>query len=118
MVSNKGSEVNKVEQAEKTQAEKEGFSTGLSLAQEERLHLLAEELCEAGAEIGKILRHGYNSSHPVTCKVNKDMLEKELGHVVNAIALLGLAGDINIINIEVKLRQGVGLESQFSGELI
>lgn len=38
---------------------------GLTPAEAERLALLSEELGEAQQAIGKILRHGYDSSNPV-----------------------------------------------------
>jgi hypothetical protein len=56
----------------------------------ERLALLSEELGEAQHIIGKILRHGYDSSNPLeTMPVrNRELLEHELGHVEFAISLL------------------------------
>ena len=67
----------------------------------ERLALLMEELAEAGQVIGKILRHGMNSHHPVVPGgANRNLLEDELGDVLAAIDLLVLAGDLDRANIE------------------
>lgn len=38
--------------------------TSLTKDEQERLHILAEELFEAGQSVQKILRHGYKSYHP------------------------------------------------------
>lgn len=69
----------------------------LTPSQLERLALLSEELGEAQQAIGKIMRHGYESCHPadVTHRTNRSHLEWELGDVMAAMHLLGLAGDID-----------------------
>lgn len=75
-------------------------------AQTERLALLLEECGEAIQAIGKILRHGYNSSHPNLPKTtNKDDLEKEIGHIKLAISLLCDAGDISYDSIAVSTHE-------------
>lgn len=63
-------------------------SNGLTDAQEERLFMLAEELCEAGQAIGKTLRHGYDSTHPEGGETNREWLERELGDVAAVIKKL------------------------------
>lgn len=72
---------------------------GLSPAEHERLAILSEELGEAQQAIGKILRHGYESSNPDVAPKNRVsnrvMLEKELGDVAFAIAFLGEASDVS-----------------------
>ena len=65
----------------------------LTDAQAERLYILSEELGEAQQAIGKILRHGYESGW--NGSNNRRDLEKELGHVYYAIALLRGSGDID-----------------------
>ncbi len=58
---------------------------GLTPAQAERLAMLAEECGEVIQMVGKILRHGYDSYHPVNPRVsNRDLLAKELRDV-NAV---------------------------------
>jgi NTP pyrophosphatase (non-canonical NTP hydrolase) len=70
-------------------------------AQQERLYLLLEEMAEATHVIGKILRHGYDSSHPDNPEVtNKELLEKELGDVQFAIDLLIETGDLSVAKIK------------------
>jgi NTP pyrophosphatase (non-canonical NTP hydrolase) len=69
----------------------------LSPAQAERLAILTEELAEAAQVVGKILRHGYNSYNPFSENpdTNRQLLEEELGHVLNAMNMLVNAEDIN-----------------------
>ena len=55
------------------------FSNELTPAESERLALLSEEMGEAIQAIGKILRHGYESTGPKTIVRNRTSLEKELG---------------------------------------
>lgn len=71
----------------------------LNPAEHERLALLAEELAESIQIIGKILRHGYENYHPVSGSTNRELLEKELGHLNNAISMMYEAKDLNIIKI-------------------
>ena len=64
-------------------------------SQTERLALLAEEMGEAIQMIGKILRHGIESTHPDRPGPNNgNMLEDELGDVLAAINLLVISGDL------------------------
>lgn len=74
------------------------FSNGLTKGEAERLALLAEEAGEVVVACMKILRHGYSSSHPDAGIMdhNRADLEKELGHVENAMSLMIHKGDINI----------------------
>ena len=73
------------------------FDVGLSPAQYERLALLLEEMGEATQVIGKILRHGYDSSHPCDPQntTNRWLLEKELGDVRHAMVRLCEAHDVD-----------------------
>lgn len=63
---------------------------GLAPDQAERLALLLEEMGEALQIIGKIQRHGFDSTNPFDdgAGTNREMLERELGHVLFAIDLL------------------------------
>ena len=71
----------------------------LSPAQAERLYLLMEEMGEAIQAIGKVLRHGYEGYNPLLPikgrNTNRGDLEKEMGHVLCALALMKSAGDID-----------------------
>ena len=69
----------------------------LTPAQTERLAKLAEECGEVVHVIGKILRHGYDSSNPDdgTYKDNRDQLEAELGDLSAAIRWMIEAGDFS-----------------------
>ncbi len=67
----------------------------LTPAEAERLALLLEELGEAQQVIGKTLRHGYESTHPDGGPTNRQLLEKELGDVRQAMILLCDEGDLS-----------------------
>lgn len=68
----------------------------LSPAEAERLALLLEELGETQQAIGKILRHGYESTNPLipNSPTNRQALQKELGDVRCAIGFLTQTGDL------------------------
>lgn len=67
----------------------------LSPAEAERLALLAEECAEVIQVVGKILRHGYESRHPMGGATNRSLLQKELGDVLGAINILEDSHDID-----------------------
>lgn len=61
----------------------------LNAGEEERLAIALEEMGEATQIIGKILRHGYESTNRGRMRTtNRRLLEKELGDVLAAIDLL------------------------------
>jgi hypothetical protein len=69
-------------------------------AEQERLGLFAEECGEALQIVGKILRHGLDSSHPeMPLLSNKDLLEMEVGHIVAAFEILVACGTLNSLSI-------------------
>lgn len=67
---------------------------GLTSEELERLALLSEEMGEAIQVIGKIIRHGYQSSWNGG-STNRELLEKELGDVRYSMLLLCYSGDIS-----------------------
>lgn len=73
-------------------------------AELERLALFSEEAGEAQQVIGKILRHGFQSSNPLIephLRVpNRLLLEKEAGDILAALDLLVASGDLDICRIE------------------
>lgn len=56
----------------------------LTPAEAERLALLAEECGEVIQAIGKVLRHGFESTHPDGGPTNRESLERECGDVYHA----------------------------------
>jgi hypothetical protein len=82
----------------------------LNEAEAERLALLAEEMSESIHAICKILRHGYESTHPMMPKgpTNRDNLEQEIAHVYVAARMMFDAGDIS--------RAGCSTHEQIKGE--
>lgn len=89
----------------------------LTPAEAERLAYLSEECAEVIQIIGKILRHGYESRDPTkavptfddnrggqtgyrnTSPTNRATLERELGDVQRAVAMLCVSGDLNAARI-------------------
>lgn len=80
------------------------MSTKLTEAEIERLGLLAEECAEVIQVIGKILRHGFDSSspvkHPLGQDTNRVILQRELEDVELAKELMLFAGDYNGLDWE------------------
>ena len=72
----------------------------LTLAEIERLTILAEEAAEVIQAVTKILRHGYESSHPSLPPHdifnNRQHLVKELGDLRATLAIMIQAGDVSI----------------------
>lgn len=63
---------------------------GLTPAEAERLAMLAEECGEVIQIVGKILRHGYESFHPVNPRVtNRQLLVRELRDVNAVLQAMG-----------------------------
>ncbi len=71
----------------------------LTPAEHERLSILIEECGEVIQAIGKIMKHGYNSTHPETSVTNRDTLETEISHVLFAVNYMMDRGDIDAVKI-------------------
>jgi len=71
----------------------------LTPAELERLAILSEELGEVQQVIGKILRHGYESTPPAGGETNRSDLMRELGDVKYWITRLCDEGDIDFATI-------------------
>lgn len=69
----------------------------LTPAETERLAILMEECAEVIHVCGKILRHGYDSTHPddQSNTNNRRLLAKELGDLTFAVVLLESNDDIS-----------------------
>lgn len=76
----------------------------LTPAEAERLALLAEECGECIQAIGKILRHGYGSTHPdePSGPDNRMRLQREMGDVRAAMIMLCDAGDTDKADIHAR----------------
>lgn len=80
-----------------------GIYRSPSVDQTERLAILSEECAEVIVAVSKILRHGYGSCNPLAPtppedknpETNRMLLERELGDVMHAIAMLHDTGDIS-----------------------
>ena len=89
----------------RTRIEPEGPAfNGLSNAEAERLAVLMEELGEAQQAIGKILRHGFDTSYSENDPTNREQLEKELGDVQNAQRMMVEAGDLDPAEIQLRAK--------------
>jgi len=75
----------------------------LSSAERERLYNLLEELGEAVQAVGKILRFGYESCHPMPSvhgyDTNRHRLEKELGDIYGVLRLMHRNDDVDLPQI-------------------
>lgn len=82
----------------------------------ERLSLLMEEMAEVQKEIGKILRHGidsgWSSGSGNHFNTNLQNLVKEIGHVLYAIKLLRVHGDLDMA-AGVQARTSIWEEADF-----
>lgn len=74
----------------------------LTHAQAERLALLIQESGEVIQAATKILIHGYDSSNPFDSDhiTNREQLQEEIGHFVNAMSMLGVSKDIDLDECE------------------
>lgn len=73
----------------------------LSPAEAERLAILAEECGEVIQVVGKILRHGFQSTHPDGGPTNRQQLEKEMGALFHVIVMMALCRDVDTHQIIV-----------------
>lgn len=73
----------------------------LTEAQRERLEILAEEAGEVVQMAMKTLRFGYSSSSPFKVETNKQLLEKELGHLDNAMNMMIHFDDVSPMRIKL-----------------
>lgn len=73
----------------------------LTKAELERLAILMEECAEVQHIIGKIIRHGYESYHPLDedKTPNRKLLEKELGDLSFAVNFCGDKKDIDLFEV-------------------
>lgn len=77
----------------------------LSPAEAERLALLAEEMGEAIQAIGKILRHGYESTHPNGGPSNREALTREIGDVYATVCIMCDQGDLQYTKIAERVER-------------
>ncbi|HRP25402.1 hypothetical protein [Thauera sp.] len=69
--------------------------TKLTDAEAERLAMLAEEAAEVVQIVGKILRHGYDSYHPLQPDVlNRELLDDELRDLLTVAKRMVGEGDV------------------------
>lgn len=73
----------------------------LTKAEIERLAILAEEAGEVVQAVGKVLRHGWESTHPDGGPTNREVLERELGDLIGVQRFLCRAGDLDGARIDV-----------------
>jgi hypothetical protein len=66
----------------------------------ERLEMLAEEASEVIKNVMKILRHGYESSHPDNPEItNRQLLEEEIGDFLGILEQMELKEDVQAVNV-------------------
>ena len=69
-------------------------------AEEERLFCLVEEMGEVLQIVGKIGRHGYESTHPAGGPRNRELLEREMGDLLYWMQTMGQKYDIDWTRVE------------------
>lgn len=74
------------------------YINGLTAEENERLAVLSEECAEVIQIIGKIQRHGYESTNPdsITGVTNRMLLQQELGDVDAAVTLMVKKNDVTV----------------------
>ena len=84
----------------------------LTPGEAERLAMLLEEAAEVIQACGKILRHGYESTHPEGTETNRDMLSREIDDLMAVTRLMSASSDIRVskradvqANIEMRKRR-------------
>ena len=82
----------------------------LTEAELERLSILIEECAEVQQIACKVLRHGYPSVNPLIPETtsNRQYLEIELGHLMNALDLLLNHGDVHLSRVQQARKQKAG----------
>lgn len=82
----------------------------LTPAETERLAILAEECGEVIQAVGKILRHGYEGTHPHGGPNNRQLLELECGDVLQILQLMYQNCDLekeNILKRSISRRESI-----------
>lgn len=88
----------------------------LTLAQSERLAMLAEECGEVIQVIGKVLRHGYESYHPDDGQreTNRDSLIEEIHDVFAVLWMMNRQEDLVLPEVNVWLQGRVERKLRYS----
>lgn len=88
---------------------------GLTEAEAERLALLVEECGEVIQAAAKVLRHGWDSRHPnaIDGPTNRQQLEKEVGHMRQAVGMMLHAEDLGATAMRDALIKKAGSISQW-----
>lgn len=73
----------------------------LTAEQVERLAMLAEEAGEVVQAVGKVLRHGYSSTHPDGGPTNRAALCREVGDLFGIVSEMCAQGDLESLAIEI-----------------
>ncbi len=87
----------------------------LTPAEVERLSMLAEEAGEVVKAVGKILRHGYGSCHPVTKVHNGCALGEEIEDFFRVASHLKACGDVDFA--ETVFDDGLGKKAKYMHHL-
>jgi NTP pyrophosphatase (non-canonical NTP hydrolase) len=68
----------------------------VDMALNERLTILIEECSEVQKTACKAIRFGIDNAHPETGAINRELLERELGDLMNIISMMLKTGDIKL----------------------
>ena len=83
----------------------------LTPAETERLAKLSEECGEVVQIIGKILRHGYESSSPFdsSCTTNRELLMNELADIMRITSLMMAINDLDPAYFEERMAKPMSM---------
>lgn len=86
----------------------------LTPAEAERLAMLAEECGEVIQAVGKILRHGYESTHPDGGPTNREALRREIVDLRVIAYMMGLKGDFPPILKDTEFEEAYGRKYRYA----
>lgn len=99
-------ELNKLQNDQLAHMRKSLPYSGITPSQQERLAIFCEEVGEALQVVGKIERHGWDSSSPSKPeRTNRTDMEMEVGDILLAIDRLVQAGDISRQGLEAAMER-------------
>lgn len=90
------------------------FSNELTAAEAERLAMLAEECGEVVQAIGKVLRHGYESTHPDGGPTNREALRRELVDLRAVVYMMALKCDFPALERDTEFEDAYGRKYRYA----
>lgn len=86
---------------------------GLTPAEAERLAMLSEEAGEIVQAVGKILRHGYESTHPAGGPTNREALLHEIHDIRVIISMMSARNDIDLRTMRAEYMEHYNAKAKY-----